>query len=69
VALERLTQDISGELLYRFTRACSDGTTGIKLSPLELIEKLAALVPPPIAPARLCQATFAFDEATAGVGL
>jgi hypothetical protein len=30
--------------------------------------KLAS-VPPPIAPARLCQATFAFDEAAAAVGL
>jgi hypothetical protein len=28
-----------------FTRAWSDGTTGIKLSPLELLEKLAAIVP------------------------
>jgi hypothetical protein len=47
VSLERLAQDASGELLYRFTRPWSDGTTGIKLSALELIEKLAALVPPP----------------------
>jgi hypothetical protein len=47
VSLKRLTQDGSGDLLYRFTRAWSDGTLGIKLSPLELIEKLAALVPPP----------------------
>ena len=47
VSLERLTRDASGNLLYRFTRAWSDGTTGIKLSPLELLEKLAALVPPP----------------------
>ena len=29
------------------SRPWSDGTTGIKLSPLELLEKLAALVPPP----------------------
>ena len=36
-----------GDLLYTFPRAWSDGTTGIKLSPLELLEKLAALVPPP----------------------
>ena len=47
VSLERLTQDASGDLLYRFTRSWSDGTMGIKLSPLELIEKLSALVPPP----------------------
>ncbi len=36
-----------GDLLYTFTRPWSDGTTGIKLSPLELLEKLAALVPLP----------------------
>jgi Putative transposase len=33
--------------MYRFNRPWSDGTTGIKLSPLELLEKLAALVPLP----------------------
>ncbi len=33
--------------MYAFTRPWSDGTTGIKLSPLELLEKLAALVPLP----------------------
>jgi hypothetical protein len=30
-----------------FTRPWSDGTTGIKLSPLELLGKLAAIVPLP----------------------
>ena len=33
--------------MYRFTRPWSDGTTGIQLVPLELLEKLAALVPQP----------------------
>jgi hypothetical protein len=47
VSLERLEQGVDGDLLYRFTRPWSDGTTGIKLSPLELLEKLAALVPLP----------------------
>ena len=47
VSLERLTQDANGDLVYRFTRPWSDGTTGIKLSPLELLEKLAAIVPLP----------------------
>jgi hypothetical protein len=42
LSLERLEQDANGDLLYRFTRPWSDGTTGIKLSPLELLEKLAA---------------------------
>src|SRR5262249_42276286 len=45
VSLERLTQDANGDLVYTFTHPWSDGTTGIRLSPVELVEKLAALVP------------------------
>jgi hypothetical protein len=47
VTLERLDVNADGDLLYTFTRPWSDGTTGIKLSSLELLEKLAALVPLP----------------------
>jgi hypothetical protein len=47
VSLERLTQAANGDLVYTFTHPWSDGTTGIRLSPLELLEKLAALVPLP----------------------
>ena len=47
VSLERLTQDVNGDLVYTFTHPWSDGTTGIRLSPMELLEKLAALVPLP----------------------
>src|SRR2546426_3585713 len=47
VSLERLTQDANGDLVYTFTHPWSDGTTGIRLSPVELLEKLAALVPLP----------------------
>ena len=47
VSLERLTQDANGDLVYTFTHPWSDGTTGIRLSPMELVEKLAALVPLP----------------------
>jgi hypothetical protein len=47
VSLERLTQDSNGDLVYTFTHPWSDGTTGIRLAPLELLEKLAALVPLP----------------------
>jgi len=47
VSLERLQADAHGDLLYTFTHPWSDGTTGITLSPLELLEKLAALVPLP----------------------
>jgi hypothetical protein len=45
VSLERLEVNADGDLLYTFTHPWSDGTTGIKLSPMELLEKLAALVP------------------------
>ena len=44
VSLERLTQDANGDLVHTFTHPWSDGTTGIRLSPIELVEKLAALV-------------------------
>src|SRR5262245_22325652 len=47
VSLERLQAEANGNLLYTFTHPWSDGTTGIRLSPLELLEKLAALVPLP----------------------
>ena len=40
-------QNADGDLLYTSTRPWSDGTTGIKLSPLELLKKLAALIPLP----------------------
>lgn len=47
VSLERLQADATGDLVYTFTHPWSDGTTGIRLAPLELLEKLAALVPLP----------------------
>jgi hypothetical protein len=47
VALERLAEDANGEIVYTLTKPWSDGTTGIKLLPLELLEKLAAIVPLP----------------------
>jgi Putative transposase len=47
VALERLAEDAHGDLVYTFTKPWSDGTTGMTLSPLELLEKLAAIVPLP----------------------
>jgi hypothetical protein len=47
VSLERLQEDANGDLLYTFTHPWSDGTTGIRLAPLERLEKLAALVPLP----------------------
>jgi hypothetical protein len=47
VSLERLQEDANGDLVYTFTHPWSDGTMGIRLAPLELLEKLAALVPLP----------------------
>jgi hypothetical protein len=47
VSLERLAEDANGDLIYALHRPWSDGTTGSKLSPLELLEKLAAFVPLP----------------------
>jgi hypothetical protein len=47
VSLVRLTPEANGDLIYTFTQPWSDGTTGIQLAPLELVEKLAAWVPPP----------------------
>ena len=34
VSLERLTQDANGDLVHTFTHPWSDGTTGIRLSPM-----------------------------------
>ena len=45
--LERLQEDANVDLFYTCTHPWSDETTGIRLSPLELLEKLAALVPLP----------------------
>ena len=47
LAIERLEPLSDGRLLYRFKRAWRDGTTHIVLTPLELLEKLSAIVPAP----------------------
>jgi len=47
VATERLERLEDGRLLYRLRHRWRDGTTHVLFEPLELIEKLAALVPPP----------------------
>src|SRR5712691_10005278 len=36
-----------GRLLYRFKRPWRDGTTCVVMEPMELLEKLSALVPAP----------------------
>lgn len=47
VATERLSQLADGTLLYRLKHHWRDGTTHVVYMPQELLEKLAALVPPP----------------------
>src|SRR5437867_2935705 len=47
VAIERLSLLPDGRLLYRLKRRWRNGTTHVIFEPLELIEKLAALVPRP----------------------
>ena len=50
LALERLTESPGGQLLYQFRRPWRDGSTALLLDPLELLGRLAALVPPPRRP-------------------
>jgi hypothetical protein len=47
LSTERLSLLADGRLLYKLKRRWSDGTTHVIYEPLELIERLAALVPPP----------------------
>jgi hypothetical protein len=44
---DRLSLLPDGRLLYRLKRRWSDGTTHVIYEPMELLERLAALVPPP----------------------
>jgi hypothetical protein len=46
-ALERLEQLTDDQLLSRFPKSQPDGRTELGLTPLELLERLAALIPPP----------------------
>jgi hypothetical protein len=45
-ALERLEQVGHDQLVYRLPKPQCDGRTELRLTPLELIERLAALIPP-----------------------
>jgi hypothetical protein len=47
LAAERLSQSADGRLIYQLKQPWRDGTTHVGFEPLELLEKLAALVPPP----------------------
>jgi hypothetical protein len=47
LARERLTESAHGPLLFELAQPRADGTTHLLLEPLELIEKIALLIPPP----------------------
>lgn len=47
VAEERLSTDEQGNVIYKFKKPWDDGTTAMKLTPMELMERLVALVPRP----------------------
>jgi hypothetical protein len=46
-ALERLTQVDADRVVYRLPKPQPDGRTALSLTPLELLDRLAALIPPP----------------------
>ena len=47
VAEERLSITAAGDVIYKFKKPWDDGTAAIKLTPMELMERLVALVPRP----------------------
>jgi hypothetical protein len=47
VSEERLSLSAAGDVIYKFKKPWDDGTSAIKMTPMELMEKLAALVPRP----------------------
>jgi len=47
ISLERLEARTDGKLSYRMRRPAPDGSTHLVLTPLALLKKLAALIPPP----------------------
>jgi hypothetical protein len=50
LAEKRLERTDEGDIIFKLKSSRSDGTTGIKLSPSEFIEKLLALIPPRFCP-------------------
>lgn len=45
IAESRLSVNNQGNVVYRFKKPWSDGTTAIKMTPLEFMEKLVSLIP------------------------
>ncbi|MCP3853037.1 MAG: hypothetical protein GY694_22830 [Gammaproteobacteria bacterium] len=46
-SLERITKQSDGSIIYRLNKPLANGQTLLRLTSLELIDKLAALIPPP----------------------
>lgn len=64
MAIERLALTASGQGRYTLKTPYRDGTTHIVLEPLDLMARLAALVPPP----RMHQTRFHGGRTTTGSG-
>lgn len=47
IAEGRLERSLAGDVIYQFKKKWNDGTQAVFFSPLEFIEKLVALIPPP----------------------
>lgn len=47
IASERLTEAFPGNLLYKMKSPWRDGTTHVSFSPLDFIDRLVSLIPPP----------------------
>jgi hypothetical protein len=47
IATERLRETPDGKVVYELKRPWSDGTTHLVFEPIEFLERLSALVPPP----------------------
>jgi hypothetical protein len=47
VSEERLSTNAAGDVIYKFKKPWDDGTAAMKMTPLEFMERLAALVPRP----------------------
>ncbi len=47
IAESRLTKDSEGSILYELKKPYKDGTTHVKFSQLEFMEKIMCLIPPP----------------------
>lgn len=47
ITLERMSETREGKILYNLKTRYSDGTTHILFDPIELVEKVVALIPPP----------------------